>query len=84
MQNNYKGFSLFNDVEDQQLRTFNRARVLCNMAEDNTNKQKKISHNGAGLILNYFNQIPLEERALVQTEFAKQLAKAGFKVEQRI
>lgn len=32
--NNYKGYSLFNDVEDVSLRTWNRCVVLCNVNKD--------------------------------------------------
>lgn len=34
MQNNYKGYSLFNDVEDAALRTWNRCVVMCNINSD--------------------------------------------------
>jgi|TARA_R110000868_G_scaffold2827_2_gene19587 hypothetical protein len=34
MQNNYKGYSLFNDVEDASLRTWNRCTVMCNGSVD--------------------------------------------------
>jgi hypothetical protein len=34
MQNNYKGYSLFNDVEDAALRTWNRCVVMCNVNID--------------------------------------------------
>jgi hypothetical protein len=33
--NSYKGYSLFNDVEDAALRTWNRCVVMCNMNKDN-------------------------------------------------
>tara|TARA_R110000772_G_scaffold129472_1_gene237575 strand:+ start:2403 stop:2687 length:285 start_codon:yes stop_codon:yes gene_type:complete len=33
--NNYKGYSLFNDVEDAALRTWNRCVVMCNVNKDN-------------------------------------------------
>ena len=34
MNNNYKGYSLFNDVEDAALRTWNRCVVMCNVNID--------------------------------------------------
>lgn len=76
---NYKGFSLFNDVEDNDLRTFNRARILANIAEDNT-KNAKISPKGATLILNYFNCIPADERMHVQQKFTELMKEGGYVV----
>lgn len=80
MQNNYKGFSLFRDVDDIALRTFNRARVLTNIAEDNT-KEERITPRGASLILGYFAQVDMNEREAVEKEFRKQMKNSGFKVE---
>ena len=34
MQNNYKGYSLFNEVEDAALRTWNRCVVMLNINKD--------------------------------------------------
>lgn len=76
--NEYKGFSLFNDVEDVNLRTFNRARILVNIAEDYTNKQKRISGGGVGLIIGYFNQVPLAERSPVKNKFAELMKGNGY------
>ena len=76
--NEYKGFSLFNDVEDTALRTFNRARILVNIAEDYTNKHKRISAGGAGLIIGYFNQVPLAERTVVKNKFAELMQGNGY------
>lgn len=73
----YKGFELFNDIEDQALRTRNRAVVLANMADDHT-KNKLISPNGAGLMLGYFSQIPEAERKEVQEVFIKNMKERGF------
>lgn len=78
MQNEFKGFSLFNDVEDADLRSNNRARVLANMAEDHTNKEKRISPKGAALILGYFNLIPKEDRNTTKDKFASEMLNRGF------
>ena len=75
----YKGFELFNDIEDQALRTRNRAVVLANMADDHT-KNKMISPNGAGLMLGYFSQIPETERKEVQDAFVKNIKERGFAI----
>lgn len=77
LQSNFKGFSLFNDVEDEQLQTFNRARILVNIAQDNT-KDKKITFKGSALVLGYFNSIPEKCREAVKNEFAKLMQKEGY------
>lgn len=78
MQNEFKGFSLFNDVDDITLRTANRARVMANMAEDHTNKEKRINAKGASLILGYFNLIPKEERIIAKDKFEAEMNSRGF------
>ncbi len=75
--NEYKGFALFNDVEDVSLRTRNRAVVLANIAESNI-KDKRINAKGASLILGYFNQIPMDERAPVKDKFKADMIGRGF------
>lgn len=78
--NEYKGFSLFNDVDEAPLRTHNRARILANIAQDNTNKLKRISANGAGLIMGYFLRVPEGERASVRDAFATLMKKDGYEL----
>lgn len=76
---NFKGFSLFNDIDDATLRTFNRARVLTNIAQDHT-KNNRITPKGAGLILGYFAQIKAEDRNAVQTKFTELMLNSGFQL----
>ena len=78
MTNEYKGFALFNDIEDASLRNRNRAVVLANMMQDNMNKQKKLQAKGAGLVLGYFNALPEGERAAVRDNFTRAMAERGF------
>jgi hypothetical protein len=79
--NDYKGFSLFNDIEDIELRNRNRAVILTNLMEDNINKKTlKVSMKGADLILNYFNLIPQEERKDVTERFTQGMLQRGFKL----
>lgn len=75
--NNYKGFELFNDIEDDTLRTRNRAVVLANIAEDHT-KDRRINTKGAALILGYFGAIPNEERKAVKDKFVNDMQQRGF------
>lgn len=79
MSNTYQGFNLFNDIEDFDLRTRNRAVVLANIYEDNC-KDGKVSGKGAVTIMNYFQKIPEGERGAVQTKFTEDMRLRGFKV----
>lgn len=77
MKNEFKGFSLFSDIEDIRLRTRNRAVVLCNIAEDNM-RERRISPKGFSLILGYFGVIPDEEKNMVKDAFANQMKERGY------
>jgi hypothetical protein len=75
----YRGFELFNDIEDYELKTRNRAVVLANMAEDHS-KNRLISPNGASLILGYFQAIPSDEREDVKNKFSETMSERGFRL----
>lgn len=78
-QNEFKGFSLFNDIEDVDLRTRNRSVVMANMAEDHMDrKTKRVNPRGASLILNYFALIPKEERNYAKDKFSQDMTARGF------
>lgn len=79
MKNEMKGFSLFNDLEDKALRIRNRAVVMCNIAEQNT-KREKINEKGVFLILSYFQAIPDQEKYESERAFATQMKERGFNV----
>lgn len=76
MQNNneFKGYSLFNDLEDKDLQVHNRARILINIMEDHA-VGRNVNGTGALLAYGYFASIPEAERADVHTKFAELLAK---------
>lgn len=78
-QNEFRGFSLFNDIKDDLLRIRNRAVVLANMAEDNT-VDDLISPKGASLIFGYFKLVPPHEKFAVQQKFEEQMRQRGFAV----
>lgn len=73
----FKGFPLFNEIEDKALRVRNQAVILVNIMEDNFFKGK-VSLKGASLITGYFNEIPEEERTVLLREFQKQAGERGF------
>lgn len=73
----FKGFALFNDIEDAELRDRNRAVVMANIAQDHS-KNNLITPNGAGLILGYWKAIAEEERSGVMPRFVEQMKARGF------
>lgn len=75
----YKGFSLFDDVEDMSLRTRNRAVIMANICT-NHSKNGNISPSGASLALGYFNAIPAEEKAGVLKMYVQRMYEEGFKI----
>jgi hypothetical protein len=75
--NQYKGFELFNDIEDISLRNRNRAVTLANIAEDNT-KNRMISPKGASLILGYFGAVPDVDKTAVSEKFKQNMKERGY------
>lgn len=78
--NEFKGYSLFNDIEDAALRSRNRAVTLCNIAEAHTNKEKRISHGGAALMIRYTEQLPSEERKQVLDMMVQFMKERGYEL----
>ena len=76
-ENEYKGYCLFNDVEDAALRSRNRAVVMANIVEFNT-KKSKVSNRGASLVIGYLSNVPTGERKYVMTLFTQHLKERGF------
>lgn len=77
--NEYKGFTLFNDVEDELLRDKNRAVMMTNIAENHC-KNSLITPGGAGILIGYFNQIPTDQRKEVLKQFMEKMYERGFKL----
>ncbi len=80
MQDNYKGYSLFNEVLDVDLQRRNRAVVMSNMFEDNPDNSNKesTSKTGALLIFGYMASVPEGDRAKLATEFHEQMKTRGY------
>lgn len=77
--NDFKSYSLFNDIADTDLRNRNRAVVLANIAESAIDrKTKRITAKGAALILGYFGNVEEADRADVQQRFSDDMHKRGF------
>ena len=77
MTNEFKGFSLFNDIEDTSLRQRNRAVVMANIAESNS-RSSRITPKGMGLIIGYFGCIPENERKAVHDQFIISMKERNF------
>lgn len=78
---NFKGYSLFEDIEDRDLRIRNRAAVMANMYEDNPDAANKdsTSNKGALMIFGYMERIPAEERAETVVAFHKTMESRGYR-----
>lgn len=76
--NEYKGFSLFNEIQDVDLRSRNRAVVLANITEDNLTKNRRITPKGAVLVLGYFTALPEQERNATLELYQMMLKQRGF------
>jgi len=76
--NEFKGFSLFNEMKDEALRNRNRAVVMANITEDNLTSHKRITPKGAVLVLGYFTALPENERAVALELYEQQLQQRGF------
>lgn len=78
MVNEFKGYSLFNDITDAPLRIRNRAVTLANIAEAHTNKEKRISNGGAALMIGYMDKIDVSERQDVVNSFTVFMKERGY------
>lgn len=78
--NEYKTVSLFNDIEDKDLRIRNRAVVLANELERGFVKGK-VSSNAAAFIIGYFALIPKEEQAETRERFILFAQERGFVIQ---
>lgn len=63
--NEYFGYSLFNDIEDLELRTRNRVATLKNIMEDHLGNDKQPTAKCGMLTYGYFSLIPDDERKSV-------------------
>jgi len=75
--NEFKGYSLFNDIEDELLRYRNRGVVMANMCEQNM-KKDRINMKGIGLVLGYFNAITKDERTKTMATFEMMMETRGY------
>lgn len=75
--NEFKGYSLFNDIEDINLRSRNRGVILANIAEDHS-KNRRINQKGVSLIMGYYVCVPVNEREQAKEAFKKNMEERGY------
>lgn len=73
--NEFRGYGLFNDVEDKEIQIYNRARTLTNIMEDHSTidaetGDKVVTGKGALLCYGYFTSLPEADRADVHAKTA--------------
>jgi hypothetical protein len=79
-ENEFMGYGLFNDIEDEQLRTRNRAVAMGNITERFLTNAG-ITVEGHNMLTGYFGQVPEGERAAVFTSYIEHLPLVGIDVE---
>ena len=62
--NEFRGYGLFNDVEDKEIQIFNRARTLVNIMDDHS-KGDEVNGTGAMICMGYFKSLPGDDRMAV-------------------
>ena len=74
---NINGFSLFNDIVDDDLRIRNRAIAMGNIVRMYNHGEEGISQEGNDTLVDYFSAVPYAERAAVYTKFILGLKDLG-------
>ena len=77
---NYRGYALFSDVEDRDLRTKNQATVMANIFEDSPDVKDKrlVSKRGATILFGYMENVFPEDRATVISLFEGKMKERGY------
>ncbi len=68
---------MFNDIKDTTLRTTNRAKVMANIFEDNS-EGDNISTKGAAMLFGYFKNVPAIEKAITFEAFKVNMTERGY------
>jgi hypothetical protein len=78
----YKGYSLFDDVEDFSLKVKNRGVVMANIVDEHCHRSNgRVTPTGLALILGYFREVPVHERKATKIAFEQVLTERGIKYE---
>ena len=78
MQNeDFKGYTLFNDIEDVSLRNRNRAVIMSNIAKFNV-RSGKINAKGQEILIGYFYSVPDTDKKDVMERFEERTKEIGY------
>jgi len=75
--NNIEGYSLFNDIENFELRARNRAIIMANILEDNFYKNR-VSRKGLMIVKKYLKCLPILEQDAATSYLTQVLKERGF------
>lgn len=74
---NVDGYSLYNDIENLQLRCNNQGVALANILEDNM-RNNKVSYEGVEFAKMYVDSVPEEHRMYVINKSKEVLLERGY------
>ena len=77
--NDYKGYSLFNDIDSAFLRIKNRGTVLANMIETGQ-VGTSIKHDATADVIGYFGSIPDAEKSETLRSMQQELKTRGIEI----
>lgn len=80
MVNEIRGTSLFNDVEDRDLRIRNRAVIMANELESG-HYRGKLHPRSVAFLWEYFDHIPAGEKKETQAKFIEFARERGFVIQ---
>lgn len=75
--NKVRGYSLFNEVKDENLQARNRAMAMTNIMEDNLYDDGRVTQGGMQYSIEYYEQIPEDARALLYANLQTELKSRG-------
>jgi len=77
---NYKGYALFSDVEDRDLRIQNQATVMANIFEDSPDVKdnRLVSKRGTTILFGYMDNVFPEDRTVVLSLFERKMKERGY------
>lgn len=76
----YKGYHLFNLVDDFETRANNRGAMMCNIYGEFSFADGKASPHAMSLILGYFNEVPDADKERAMEFFSVHAKDRGFAV----
>ena len=76
-----QGYSMFDDIEDRNLRMRNQGAILRNIAVSSRSRcGKKLKPAGMAMLMSYFSNIKEADKGTVMTQFEKHCRADGFEL----